>query len=266
MKLSIKHFSVAVLVGLSLGIAANIVSAKNADLELYAAPSSNYKIEVKGDNSENLSICAKIAERYLDEFAVMTPTLKNVVIHTDQSLRRGLSNESIIYLRCLPDHNEFLNVLIHEIGHVVDLGYLEGTKSSNNTSFDDFGTVVKVNDPSYSFYSISWKNNTELNKRVTPAGFVSTYGSTDPFEDFAESFMLYVRYNDIFKELASNNPLLEKKYSFIEKVFEEAGLKELVLNETNSLNAEDVLLVSDFLKQNSVYDATQIHKNFLVYL
>jgi hypothetical protein len=38
---------------------------------------------------------------------------------------------------------------------------------------------------------------------------------TDPFEDFAECFNLYVNHNIFFREIAKENSILKNKYNFI---------------------------------------------------
>jgi hypothetical protein len=45
--------------------------------------------------------------------------------------------------------------------------------------------------------------------------FCSGYGMTDPFEDFAECFNLYLNHNILFREITKNNTILKKKYNFI---------------------------------------------------
>jgi hypothetical protein len=38
---------------------------------------------------------------------------------------------------------------------------------------------------------------------------------TDPFEDFAECFNLYLNHNILFREMAKTNSTLTRKYNFI---------------------------------------------------
>ena len=244
----------------------NLIVKANEDIDINIRKSAHFSIEVKGKATAQISVCSKIAKNYVAQFSKMLGSLEKVVIHNDENLRRGLSNKSIIYLRCLPDHDEFLNVLIHEIGHVVDLGYLKGSKKGSKSSFDDFGTVVTTDDESYLFYSISWKNNTDLNRRITPSAFVSSYSSSDPFEDFAETFMLYVRYNSIFNELAKENHVLKLKYDFMASIIDDLKLNDVILVQNSEQVIDDLDLITGFLRQNSIYDATQIHKKLLVYL
>jgi hypothetical protein len=43
---------------------------------------------------------------------------------------------------------------------------------------------------------------------------------SDPFEDFAECFNLYVNHNTLFKTMAKNNQILKKKYNFVASIFD----------------------------------------------
>ena len=44
--------------------------------------------------------------------------------------------------------------------------------------------------------------------------FVSWYSLTDIFEDFAESFNMFVNHNWVFKKMTKESNLLKKKYNF----------------------------------------------------
>ena len=48
---------------------------------------------------------------------------------------------------------------------------------------------------------------------------------SDPFEDFAESFNLYLNHYAVFKMLAGNNKNLQKKYEYMQKLFDNRYLK-----------------------------------------
>ena len=180
---------------------------------------------------------------------------KKLVIHTDKSKRRGLSNGELIYIRCLENEEEFKNVLIHEIGHVVDLTYLNGSSEAKNSNFHDFGDPVKTDDSSASYYKISWHDTDSHKHGAHKHDFVSKYGATDPFEDFAETFLMYVRYGEFFRYLAfgKDNVDLQKKYMFMKaEVFEG---KEFNLDRSLDLSG------LRFLRHNyaPVFDMTKMH-------
>lgn len=256
-------FQLLIVVSSALVLVLSLISVfaeanDTKDLEMYY-PAPKYKLEIQSASSRQIEVCEAVVRKTLDEFSPYIQSLENVVIHSDSNLRRGLANASNLYVRCLPDSEEFLNVLVHELGHVIDLGYLTGSKAGGDSKFDDFGEPIKLNDPSYEYYSISWTDNTTLGKRADSLDFASTYAMTDPFEDFAEAFMLYVRYPEIFLAAAEENPDLMKKYAFI---------KENIFEDTEFTSQNDVKLSSSVynLQQNPVYDATRIHKKLLVNL
>jgi len=41
---------------------------------------------------------------------------------------------------------------------------------------------------------------------------------TNTFEDFAETFNMYVNHNYVFKQMAKESNILQKKYNFLNKV------------------------------------------------
>ncbi len=146
-------------------------------------------------------------------------TLERVEIFEDntKTLPRAMANARILKVRkdAIND-KEIVNVLIHELGHVVDLGGLQGTYSpetNNISAFHDGALQFYNNDLSLLFYKISWtpKSPRADSNRLD---FVGGYAQYDMFEDFAESFLLYIRHGKYFKALALQNKKLRSKYLF----------------------------------------------------
>lgn len=55
---------------------------------------------------------------------------------------------------------------------------------------------------------------------MSSGAFVSGYAATNQYEDFAESFTMYVFHNAAFRARASKQESLQKKYDFLhQKVF-----------------------------------------------
>lgn len=130
---------------------------------------------------------------------------------------RGLGGaDTIIIAGLVPDH-EFRALLIHECGHVVDLGGFRGTPSAGITEFFDGNEPIYANDPSIAFYRISWNSATQRKSTGSKADFVSGYAMTDPFEDFAESFAYYVLQRQQFAKLAKKNAVLGAKFAWFER-------------------------------------------------
>jgi hypothetical protein len=136
--------------------------------------------------------------------------------------RRGLGGSGEIVLRCLNvTDGELSSVLVHEMGHLVDSGYLTGEDTSSSSGFYDFDNLVALDDPSLAFYKISWTSETSQKTDVTELDFVSTYATTDPFEDFAETYTYYRLHGPEFRELKTADAALTLKYDFMKNsVFE----------------------------------------------
>jgi len=118
-------------------------------------------------------------------------------------------------------YSEFLRVLVHELGHIVDFRNLEGQNSYlKNNVYTEFGKkVFAIDDPSIDFYSISWINENTRSRSATYKDFVSGYSMSDIFEDFAETINFYLNYKSIFQELTKQSDALLAKYNFIDSIF-----------------------------------------------
>ncbi len=96
---------------------------------------------------------------------------------------------------------EVSKVLVHEIGHMIDI-YA-------------FRKNLKRADPSEDFYRISWKDATTIKAGIPQKSFVSGYASTNQYEDFAESFTMYIFHNKEFLKRSEDNDYLKRKYNFL---------------------------------------------------
>ncbi len=132
-----------------------------------------------------------------------------IIIDTDRTSPRGqVSNEMVTLSGKIQSLTEVGKVLVHELGHMVDIYFLTSSGLSP--------------DPSKSFYTISWSEPSVIKANMSSTAFVSGYAATNQYEDFAESFAMYVFHNSAFKARASKQPYLQKKYDFLhEKVFGE---------------------------------------------
>lgn len=117
------------------------------------------------------------------------------------SPRGQMSNESVTLSGRIKSTSEMAKVLVHELGHMVDIYYL---KQRGRNS-----------DPSKDFYAISWSEPTVIRSGMSASSFVSGYAATNQYEDFAETFALYVFHNQAFSQKAQNNLVLQQKYDFL---------------------------------------------------
>lgn len=139
-------------------------------------------------------------------------------------LPRGMAKTDHLIVNSFQIENddELVSVFIHELGHVTDLGFLTDPLKRNERSPFHYpnGKSVEQYDPSLRFYMISW--NDEKNKHHTsPDYFISTYGMTNPFEEFAESYNFFVLHRENFRERAEENEIMNRKYNFLKsRVFQ----------------------------------------------
>jgi Putative zinc-binding metallo-peptidase len=170
--------------------------------------------------------------------AAHTSSLRNLVLDMDPNAGRGLGGRDIIILRGVGmDEAETAGVLIHEIGHNVDLGVLTETDQSKTSEFRDGKGNIYESDPSLGFYRLSWDNEYTRKKTSTNYDFVSGYAMTDPFEDFAETYAYYVLHGQDFRAKTLTSDVLQKKYDFMKNVVFKG--KEYDVGDTSKADLQD---------------------------
>lgn len=209
------------------------VTARLAALGIKLRPGTDHRSDSK-PTTQSSTWCKSLVYKTL---MALPPNHRNqldelTLFYTNDG-RRGLGGNGEIILRCKNvTDSELVSVFVHEIGHIVDSGYLVGYAPQDETDFSgfyDFGEPVGDSDPSAEFYKISWQNEKEMKSDAQDVDFVSLYGKTDPFEDFAETYTYYRLHGAEFRKLLSTSDYLKQKYSFFKyKVFdgEEFGESE----------------------------------------
>lgn len=173
------------------------------------------------DNKAGFSNIEPYKETEMKQVLTKLPThhfnsLKNIVLDLDPKAHRGLGGSELVIIRSTNiDTKEFYSVLIHELGHTTDLGSLRETESIFESEFSDNQKPIYEGDPSLIFYRINWENEITRKRDSKNEDFVSGYAITDPFEDFAESYVYYVLHNKEFKMKARYNRRLMEKYLFM---------------------------------------------------
>ena len=149
-----------------------------------------------------------------------TSALKKTTVKYEGKVRGVAYSDSIaVSIRQIDTQIEFAAIVVHEIGHVVDIGTLTGNARGGQSRFRDGGSIVYQNDPSVKFYAYSWLNE---NKRTTTSkreDFVSGYAMENPFEDFAETYTVYRTKGAYFRCLGVESPVLRKKYWYMHQLF-----------------------------------------------
>lgn len=125
-----------------------------------------------------------------------------IMIDTKRVSPRGqMVNESLTLSGHIATLPELSQVLVHELGHMIDIYLLSGRKWSHNIA--------------QKFYKISWLDQTVIRPESSKSEFISGYAASNQYEDFAESFAMYVFHNEIFYVRAQKSPQLMKKYEFL---------------------------------------------------
>ena len=149
--------------------------------------------------------------------------LRSITIDNSVGNRRWYAtwDEIVLNLWSVSSSVEFVGLVSHELGHIVDLWSIQGSSERKHWSFTEFGKkVFSEDDPSLDYYAISRKSEMIRKSWVNKKDFCSGYGMSDPFEDMAECFNLYMQHNALFKAIAKRNESLKKKYNYIATVFD----------------------------------------------
>jgi hypothetical protein len=212
-------------------LASDLIAAQKLEarkINLIVSPSG------KEIDTKVLNHCKALVSKTLDTLpSNLTASLKNLTLYLTADKSRGLGNSHLVELRCtnLGDE-ELVSVFTHELGHVVDLGYLRGS-GNLPSKFKDGSLIITKDDLSVIFYELSWKTSTKQHFTAKRDDFVSGYAMTDAFEDFAESFNFYTLHGSDFRKLAQESKILQAKYDFLkEYIFQNKEFDSAVIAES----------------------------------
>lgn len=158
---------------------------------------------IKIDNNLIKILDLNIKSKYFKD--KVTPL--SLVIDWKRTDPRGqVSGNNLILTSKIKIDSETIKVFVHELGHIVDIYYLN----------DKNGL-----DKSEDFYKISWLAYNIKNKNAKITDFVTGYSLSNKYEDFAESFVFYIFHNEEFLRRAKINYSIKLKYNFFKNyVFE----------------------------------------------
>lgn len=144
--------------------------------------------------------------------------LETFVILYDNPKQRGLAGKGVILVSGQVGDQELTGLLLHEgLGHFRDITCLTGTPQSGVSAFKDGDDVIYNDDPSASFYRLSWENDKKRKAEAKRDDFVTGYAyQADNFEDLAESVTYYMTQEQTFRMRAEKNPILAQKLAWLE--------------------------------------------------
>ena len=163
------------------------------------------------------------ADKFLQRswYKSLISVLETITINAEWWQRRGWAtwNTLVINLDKIVSYTEFSDVFTHELWHIVDLGVVQWVSRTIDKDFTEFWrSVFATDDLSLEYYATSWKSESTRLALSSADDFCSGYAMTNPFEDFAECFNLYMNHNAYFRYIAENNSTLEWKYNFLANV------------------------------------------------
>jgi hypothetical protein len=215
------------------------------------------KVQFKGDFTEQqkvyyfsqMSQAFSLLDESLTDYGDLYDTLQEITLYPTIGNRRGSSSwyKITFHLGKLLYQNEFFQVFSHEMGHIIDLGLLQGSSRKKSATYTEFDkSVFAVNDPSLEYYALSRDSEKIRKKGMKKKDFCSGYGMSDPFEDFAECHNLYLNHQDLFRLFARSSSTLKDKYNFLANLYE-----GMYFSDTE----EDY---DDFSSESRVWDTTRI--------
>lgn len=143
-------------------------------------------------------------------------------VQKEKSTKRAWTrwNNVFVNTNTIVYEGEYVQLLWHEFGHILDLYSINGLSSKKDKNFTEFNkSVFPIDDPSIEFYKISWNGEKIRKSNAKTEDFCSGYGMYDPFEDFAECNNLYLNHNAAFKLFVKTSPVLRNKYNFVASIY-----------------------------------------------
>lgn len=153
----------------------------------------------------------------------LASTMQLLTLRQREDKARGYASRTKLYLHLpmMKTMEEFAGVLVHELGHIIDVWVINGSGKELDQKFTEFGKpAFYKNDFSLGFYELSRQSEKVRKKTAGELSFCSGYWMSNVFEDFAECFKLYLFNHNYFFSLAQSDPILYKKYQYIANLFD----------------------------------------------
>lgn len=217
---------------------------------VHEAPKSNWETEIQASKiimegsrsqeekdfltQETLWIVKKI-DNMLQFEQKISNTIENITIKKEASPTRWYSNHNSIVLHYgTISHKEFMQLLTHELWHIIDLWVLQWESSQYNKQFTEFDErIFKEDDISLWYYTFSRESEYKKKDYIKEDDFCTLYGWMNPFEDFAECMQLYLYHHNYFKKLSESNSIMEQKYNYFKILFGGKYIENWVVNNDN---------------------------------
>ncbi|MDR0859576.1 MAG: hypothetical protein LBO09_00925 [Candidatus Peribacteria bacterium] len=122
-----------------------------------------YKNREKADYFDQIATIVTDMERITKKGKTLTEVFSQILINQTKGNRRGSSSRSKLTMNLggMKYDDEFRQVFTHEVGHILDLGALQGKNNTKSTLFTEFGKkAFALDDPSLEYYHYSRQSET----------------------------------------------------------------------------------------------------------
>lgn len=123
----------------------------------------SFSQQEKADYFGQVGTLVNDMDRITKRGAKLVEVFTQILINQIKGNRRGSSTWTKLTMNLggLKYKNEFFQVLTHEVGHIMDLGALQGKSKTKHQFFTEFGKAVfAVDDPSLEYYQYSRQSET----------------------------------------------------------------------------------------------------------
>ncbi len=142
--------------------------------------------------------------------------LKIFSVLYENAKERGLGGKTTIIIDGSVSDSEFAALITHECGHVIS-GNLLGNVRTGKSAFRDGKDIFAKDSPSAAFFALSWRNEKTFRADANESDFASGYALSNAFEDFAETFTLYVLQRPALEARAKENSVMAAKLNWMRK-------------------------------------------------
>jgi hypothetical protein len=180
--------------------------------------SDSYSTKQKADYYKAILQVLWNISQHLPQENALQETLYSLTLSDGTWDRRGRwwNQTILINTQDIGSLQEFREILTHELGHIIDLGVIKWTAVEQDIGFTLGGKAqFSKDDPSLQFYRLSRTDTQTRNAKATYTDFVWWYAMTSPYEDFAESFNMFLWHHDVFAAMARSSDVIQKKFSYI---------------------------------------------------
>ncbi|GHV23014.1 hypothetical protein FACS1894176_00510 [Bacteroidia bacterium] len=122
-----------------------------------------FKNREKADYFDQITTIITDVDKIAQKGKTLEDVFSQILVNQTKGNRRGSSGRSKLTMNLggMKYDDEFRQVFTHEVGHIMDLGALQGKNSTKSTLYTEFGKkAFALDDPSLEYYKYSRQSET----------------------------------------------------------------------------------------------------------